>query len=354
LVFFWILLRILKEFLAMKKRLFGLLVVSLTLLGCSTKQETPAQRPDYALAIHGGAGTILRENMTPEQEEAYKQALGEALDAGEAVLKRGGSAMDAVEAAIVIMEDSPLFNAGKGAVFTSEGTNELDAAFMDGRTLEAGAVAGVTTIKNPIRLARAVMTNSPHVMMSGSGAEQFAEQQGLELVAPDYFFTQQRWDGLQKAKAREQESSNHRKGTFKDDKFGTVGCVALDKDGNIAAGTSTGGMTNKRFGRIGDAPIIGSGTYANNASCAVSCTGHGEFFIRYTVAHDVAALMSYKGLSLAEAADLVINTKLKEAGGEGGLIAIDRAGRIAMPFNSAGMYRGYVLPGKRDIAIYKD
>ncbi len=338
----------------MKKRLFGLLVVAMTVISCGPAAESPSARPEYALAIHGGAGTIRRENMLPEQEAAYKKALGEALDAGEAILKQGGTAMDAVEAAIVVMEDFPLFNAGKGAVFTSEGTNELDAAFMDGRTLEAGAIAGVTTVKNPIRLARAVMEHSPHVMMSGTGAEAFAVQQGLEIVSPDYFFTQQRWDGLQRAKAAAQESQNHREEAFRDYKFGTVGCVALDKAGNIAAGTSTGGMTNKRYGRIGDAPIIGAGTYANNSSCAVSCTGHGEFFIRYTVAHDVAALMEYRGMSLAEATDLVVNKKLKAAGGEGGLIAIDRNGQIAMPFNSEGMYRGYAKPGAREIAIYRD
>ncbi len=310
--------------------------------------------PEYALVIHGGAGTIRRESMSPEKEAAYIAALNGALDVGEQILKSGGTAMDAVEAVVVFLEDTPLFNAGKGAVFTHEGRNELDAAFMNGATLEAGAVAGVTIVKNPIRLARAVMDHSAHVMMAGDGAEEFAIAQGLDTVAPDYFFTQERWNALERAKAEENKSSGVLFPPSQDNKFGTVGCVALDKNGNIAAGTSTGGMTNKRYSRIGDSPIIGAGTYAENASCGISATGHGEFFIRYTVAHDVAALIKYKGLTLGDAADLVVHEKLKSAGGEGGLIALDKKGNIAMPFNSEGMYRGYAKPGERFTGIYKD
>lgn len=326
-------------------------------MGCNPKPSATTgaaspERAEYALVIHGGAGTIRRENMTPEREAAYLAALNEALDIGERMLQNGSSAMDAVEAVIVYLEDVPLFNAGKGAVFTNDGRNELDASFMDGATLEAGAVAGVTIVKNPIRLARAVMEKSVHVMMAGRGAELFAIEQGLDTVPPDYFFTQDRWEGLQRAIDRENKSSGSLLLSGDDSKFGTVGCVALDKSGNIAAGTSTGGMTNKRYGRIGDAPIIGAGTYANNATCGVSGTGHGEYFIRYTVAHDVSALMEYKGMSLAEAADLVVNKKLKAAGGEGGLIALDKNGNVAMPFNSEGMYRGYARPGRREVGIY--
>ncbi len=342
------------------KKIFLISFSALSLwYGCSPNTQTSSQavsgkRPEYAIVIHGGAGTIRRENMTPEKEATYLSALNEALDTGERILQNGGSAMDAVEATIVFLEDSPLFNAGKGAVFTNDGRNELDASFMDGATLEAGAVAGVAIIKNPIRLARAIMEKSPHVMMAGRGAELFAKEQGLDTVPPDYFFTQERWDGLQRAKERENKASGALSPDIRDAKFGTVGCVALDKNGNIAAGTSTGGMTNKRYGRIGDAPIIGGGTYANNATCGVSATGHGEFFIRYTVAHDISALMEYKGLTLTEAADLVVNQKLKTAGGEGGIIALDKNGQVAMPFNSEGMYRGYAMPGKREVAIYKD
>lgn len=335
-------------------------IAFLSLLMSCQPETSPQNRdslesaPEYALVIHGGAGTIRRESMSPEKEAAYIAALNGALDTGEQILKSGGSAMDAVEAVVVYLEDNPLFNAGKGAVFTHEGRNELDAAFMNGATLEAGAVAGVTMVKNPIRLAKAVMEHSAHVMMAGAGAEQFAIAQGLDTVSPDYFFTQERWNALERAKAEENKSSGVIFPPLHDNKFGTVGCVALDKNGNIAAGTSTGGMTNKRYGRIGDSPIIGAGTYAENASCGISATGHGEFFIRYTVAHDVAALIKYKGLALGAAADLVIHEKLKPAGGEGGLIALDKHGNIAMPFNSEGMYRGYAKPGERYVGIYKD
>ncbi|HEX6939934.1 MAG TPA: isoaspartyl peptidase/L-asparaginase, partial [Longimicrobiales bacterium] len=266
---------------------------------------------DIVIAIHGGAGTIRRGDMTPELEQAYRAKLEEALRAGYAILEKGGTSLDAVVAAIVVMEDSPLFNAGKGAVFTSEGKNELDAAIMDGATLRAGAVAGVTRVKNPIRLARAVMEHSPHVMLAGAGAEAFAGEQGLELVDPSYFFTQHRWDALQRAKAEAAGTPVSRpdgpQAFFPDDrKFGTVGAVALDRHGNLAAGTSTGGMTTKRWGRIGDSPIIGAGTYANNASCAVSATGHGEYFIRNVVAHDICARVEYGGQTLEEAANYVV------------------------------------------------
>jgi beta-aspartyl-peptidase (threonine type) len=327
------------------------------------------------LVIHGGAGTITRANMTPEKEKAYREVLNTALQKGYAVLKQGGTSEKAVETAIMVMEDSPLFNAGKGAVFTNEGKNEMDAAIMDGKTLKAGAIAGVTTIKNPIRGAIAVMEKSPHVLMAGKGADLFAKEQGLEIVDPSYFYTEARYKALQKAKEEEKVELDHTENTKKDigkkpktgfvkeedliftegKKYGTVGCVALDKFGNLTAGTSTGGMTNKKYGRIGDAPIIGAGTYANNNTCAVSATGHGEFFIRSVVAYDISALMEYKGLSVKEAADEVVMKKLVERGGEGGLIALDRNGNIAMPFNSEGMYRGYVkADGKSEIMIYKD
>jgi len=327
------------------------------------------------LVIHGGAGTITRANMTTEQEKAYKSVLNNALQQGYKVLKDGGTSLKAVEAAIMVMEDSPLFNAGKGAVFTNEGKNELDASVMNGSNLKAGAIAGVTTVKNPIRAAIAVMDKSPHVMMTGTGADLFAKEQGLEIVDPSYFYTEARYKALIKAKESEKVELDHTeqpkekvksnpKTGFNDakdliftegKKFGTVGCVALDKFGNLAAGTSTGGMTNKRYGRVGDAPIIGAGTYANNATCAVSATGHGEYFIRSVVAYDISALMEYKGLSLQKAADEVVMKKLVTIGGEGGVIALDRSGNIAMPFNSEGMYRGYIRSnGESEVLIYKD
>jgi beta-aspartyl-peptidase (threonine type) len=251
------------------------------------------------------------------------------------------------------MEDSPLFNAGKGAVFTNDGTNELDASFMDGKTQNAGAIGGVKTVRNPIKAARAVMDNSPHVMLSGSGADQFAKEQGLEIVDPSYFHTDRRWESLQKAKAKENKQTGYVT-QLSEYKFGTVGCAALDKDGNLAAGTSTGGMTNKRWGRIGDAPIIAAGVYADNATCAVSSTGHGEYFIRYVVAYDIAARMAYLGESLEEASNNVVNKKLVEKGGEGGIISVDKDGNVAMPFNSKGMYRGYAKPNERVVKIYED
>ena len=294
----------------------------------------------YGLVIHGGAGTITKKNMSSEKESAYRDKLTEALAAGFEILEKGGSSMNAVETTIRIMEDSPLFNAGKGAVFTNAGTNELDASIMDGSTLQAGAVAGVKTIKNPISAARKVMEETRHVMLAGDGADYFAKEQGLEIVNNDYFYTEKRWKALQKA----QDSEKH----------GTVGCVALDRNGNLAAGTSTGGLTNKRWGRIGDTPIVGAGNYANNQTCGVSGTGQGEYFIRGNMAFDVSALMNYSSLSVEQAARQVIG-KLSGRGGRGGLIAMDKNGNIAMPFNTEGMYRGYYLNGSEPIIkIYND
>ncbi|MBT8393979.1 MAG: isoaspartyl peptidase/L-asparaginase [Flavobacteriaceae bacterium] len=317
--------------------------------------------PLFSIAIHGGAGTILRKNMSAEKEAKYKDKLEEAIRVGYEVLKNGGTSLDAVTKTINVLEDSPLFNAGKGAVFTNAGTNELDASIMDGQTLNAGASAGTTNVKNPIDLARAIMDKSPHVMMSGKGAEKFAEEQGLEIVDLKYFHTENRMKSLIRAKKREKKEPEHEnKSAFydpqiKDFKFGTVGCVALDKKGNLAAGTSTGGMTNKRWGRIGDAPIIGAGTYANNATCAVSSTGWGEFFIRAMVAHDISALMEYKGMSLKDAAHEVIHKKVGDLGGDGGIVAVDKNGNVTMEFNTAGMYRASMSDkGELKIAIYKD
>jgi len=299
------------------------------------------------LVIHGGAGTILRANMSAEAEKQYRAGLEEALRTGHAVLTKGGSSVDAVEAAVRVMEDNPLFNAGKGAVFTHEGRNELDAAIMEGKTKMAGSVAGVTIIKNPITAARAVMEKSKHVMMVGRGAELFATKMGLDIVDPSYFWTERRWKSLQQELLKEQQEQS-------DKKFGTVGAVAVDSAGNIAAATSTGGTTNKQFGRVGDAPIIGAGTYAENESCAVSATGHGEYFIRWTVAHDIAALVKYRGMSVAEAANEVIHKKLAPVKGEGGVIVLDAKGNFAMTFNSEGMYRGWIgADGIAHVEIYK-
>jgi L-asparaginase / beta-aspartyl-peptidase len=342
------------------KNLLPLFVLFLMISGCE-RVKKPVSRMNLApgpitLVIHGGAGTIKRENMTPEREQAYNDALNNALNAGFEVLENGGKSLDAVIAAIKIMEDSPLFNAGKGAVFTNEGKNELDASIMDGSNLMAGAVAGVTTIKNPITAAYAVMTQSEHVMMAGPGAEKFAEEQGLEIVEPSYFFDSLRWEQLQRAKENEGgKEASLIDPYIKDKKYGTVGCVALDQFGNIAAGTSTGGMTNKRYGRVGDAPIIGAGTYANNLTCGVSATGHGEYFIRLAVARDIASLMEYKDYSLQQAADTVIHRKLEALGGDGGIVALDRQGNVSMTFNSEGMYRGYIKKtGEGKTFIYKD
>lgn len=315
--------------------------------------QLSTNRAAYAMVIHGGAGTILKENLTDEMEALYRSALDKALSIGEQILTEGGTSMDAVIATIKSMEDSPLFNAGIGAVYTNEGNNELDASIMRGNDLEAGAVGGVKTVKNPITAARAVLEKSEHVMMVGEGADTFAKLCGLELVDNSYFRTERRAKSLQRALERE-EKEKKEVSELSESKFGTVGAVALDVHGNIVAGTSTGGMTNKRYNRIGDSPIIGAGTYANNRTCGVSCTGHGEYFIRYAVAHDVSAMMAYKGVSLQEASDDIINGKLKKAGGSGGLVALDKNGHAAMPFNTPGMYRGYVSDTKRFVAIFDD
>lgn len=314
--------------------------------------STETVRPAYAIAIHGGAGTILKANMDEATEKQYLAALNKALDIGESKLKAGATSLDAIVETLKYLEDVPLFNAGKGAVFTNAERNELDASIMDGKTQNAGAVGGITIVRNPITAARAVMDQSEHVMLTGTGAEEFALKVGLDTVSNDYFYTERRFQSLQRIKAEENQQTGFLE-EREPHKYGTVGCVALDKDGNIAAGTSTGGMTNKRFNRIGDSPIIGAGSYANNATCAVSSTGHGEFFIRYVVAHDISARMEYKGESLAEAADYVINKKLKKAGGSGGVIALDANGNIAMPFNTEGMYRAYAKPNERVVKIYK-
>jgi L-asparaginase / beta-aspartyl-peptidase len=309
----------------------------------------------FGLVIHGGAGTIERAKMTPEREREHRAGLERALTAGCEILKRGGSSLDATEAAVRVLEDDPHFNAGKGAVFTSAGTNELDAAIMDGKTLKAGAVASVKHIKNPVSLARLIMEKSPHVMLDCAGAEAFAKENGIELVDQKYFFTQERWDALQKLKAAEKTSgSGDKKFIISDqDRHGTVGAVALDQNGNLAAATSTGGTTNKRAGRIGDSPVIGAGTYANNMTCAVSGTGDGEYFIRSVVGHDISALMEYRGMPLQEAGQTVLD-KVAKLGGTGGLIAIDRQGNVTLPFNTNGMYRGYVDPsGKFVVEIYR-
>lgn len=311
------------------------------------------------LVIHGGAGTITRQSMTAEMEKQYREALEQALRAGHAVLAKGGSSVDGVEAAIRVLEDSPLFNAGKGAVFTREGRNELDASIMDGRNKMAGSIAGVSIIRNPITAARAVMEKSEHVMMVGRGAELFATKMGLEIVDPSYFWTERRWKALQNELLKEEGIKPQAELDFPDEKkFGTVGAVALDAAGNLAAGTSTGGMTKKQFGRVGDAPIIGAGTYAENESCAVSATGHGEYFIRWTVAYDIAALVKYRGMTVKQAGDEVIHKKLMASTpekGEGGVIILDRKGNFATPFNSEGMYRGHIgADGVPHVLIYKD
>jgi beta-aspartyl-peptidase (threonine type) len=311
-------------------------------------------KQDITLAIHGGAGTITRENMTPEREQQYRQALEEALKAGHAVLVANGTSEEAVIAAIMTMENSPLFNAGKGAVYTNAGKNEMDAAIMLGHNLNAGAVTGITRTKNPILLAQSVMNKSQHVMLSGEGADVFAEENELEMVDPSYFGTESRLKSLERAKARELGTGKYEYWLEDNDfKYGTVGAVALDVHGNLAAATSTGGMTNKRWGRIGDAPIIGAGTYANNASVAVSATGHGEYFIRSMVAHDIAALVQYRNMSVLKAAKMVIFKKMAALGGTGGVIVLDRDGNYTMPFNTEGMYRGAIrADGTMEIGIY--
>jgi beta-aspartyl-peptidase (threonine type) len=324
-------------------------------LGSAAARPAAAQAvgPEWAFAVHGGAGTARRESMTPELESQYTAALTAALEAGQEILASGGSSLDAVEAALRLLEDSPLFNAGKGAVFTHDGRNELDASIMDGASLAAGAVAELRHVKNPISLARRVMEASPHVMMAGVGAEEFALEQGIELVPARYFFTERRWQSLQRAREAEGRAEAERGAGAEPraeaepvgalgERLGTVGAVALDRHGNLAAGTTTGGMTNKRFGRIGDSPIIGAGTYADNRACAVSGTGHGEFFIRNAVAHDICVRVLYLEESIGEAADAVVMGVLVEQGGDGGVIALGPEGAIAMPFNTPSMLRGYV------------
>ncbi|TQV84895.1 isoaspartyl peptidase/L-asparaginase family protein [Aliikangiella coralliicola] len=366
-----------------KTFLFLLMLVSANTLADNNKNlKSNTAKGNIAIAIHGGAGTILKANMTPELEKAYHAKLAEALKAGYQVLKTGGSSVNAVQAAIVIMEDSPLFNAGKGAVFTHDKTNELDASIMEGKSLNAGAISGVSRIKNPIKLATLVMNNSKHVMLSGQGAEEFANSQSVELVSSDYFHTDRRWNQLlkllkdepdsfklsedkddkhaQQSKNPQDLNNEHSAKTAQltqwpdDDKFGTVGAVALDHSGNLAAGTSTGGMTNKKFGRIGDSPIIGAGTYADNQACAISATGHGEYFIRAAVAHDICARVKYKKVSLQQAADEVIQEKLKAMQGDGGIVGMSPTGEPVFSFNSSGMYRGYIdKNGKIFTAIYQ-
>ncbi len=336
------------------------------------KQLQSPQNPKLGFMIHGGAGVITRGSLTPEKEKEFRDKLAEVVLAGYKALQAGKTSTDAVEIAIRMMEDSPLFNAGKGAVFTHDGKNELDSSIMDGKTLMAGAVAGLRHVKNPITLARAVMEKSPHVMMIGDGAEQFAKEQKIDLVDEKYFWTQQRWDDLQNVLKEEKDKSEKlEKGKSEGvkpsvsstsvpasqeprNRFGTVGAVALDKSGNLAAGTSTGGMTNKRYGRVGDAPIIGAGTYANNDGCAISATGWGEYFIRLGVARDVSSMVEYRAMPIQAAADLVIQKKLQKLGGDGGVIAMDRFGNMAISFNSEGMYRAYInSEGKPVVEIYK-
>ena len=322
-----------------------LICLSLILMSLHALAEAPV-----AIAIHGGAGTIERGNLTAEQEEAIRSALTEAIRAGHAVLDEGGTSLDAVVSAVRILEDAPQFNAGRGAVLTHDGTVEMDASIMDGATLAAGAVASVQGIRHPIEAARAVMTESPHVMLVSTGANAFARSQGLEFKDPNWFITDFRAEQLRAVQAREDASVQ-----LSEDWFSTVGAVALDVHGNLAAATSTGGMTNKRWGRVGDSPIIGAGTYADNRTCAVSATGHGEFFIRHVVAYDICARMRHAGASLAESANHVIQEDLRSAGGDGGVIAVDAKGNIAMPFNTEGMYRAAIdVDGQLTVAIYGD
>jgi beta-aspartyl-peptidase (threonine type) len=346
-------------------KLFALLLSSI-MLPCLPNLALAEDAPPFTLVLHGGAGNITRAGIPQEIEAKYRASIELALRTGHAILAAGGSSTDAVEAAIKVFEDDPLFNAGKGAVFTHDGKNELDASIMDGNSGKAGAVAGVSTIKNPISAARAVMDKSKHVMLIGSGAEKFAAAQHLEIVEPSYFFTQQRWDQLQRAKEKDQLELDHNGTSQKtsdaplplwqsDYKFGTVGAVALDKYGNLAAGTSTGGLTNKLYGRVGDSPVIGAGTYADNATAAISCTGTGEFFMRGLIAYDITARMKYLKLPLADATEQTIKTALDAKQGQGGLIALDAKGNIKFGFNTEGMYRGYIKSDGNPVAMmFKD
>lgn len=338
----------------MKKHTCTFIMMAGLYLICSCTPGTPEQKKipvETVMVIHGGAGVIRQTEMNGEKEQLYRDKLQEALMAGFNLLKEGGSSLDAVQAAINIMEDSPLFNAGKGAVFAANGKNEMDAAIMDGKTGQAGAVTCVRHVKNPIDLARLVMEKSEHVLLSGEGAEEFAREQGLTLMPEEYFFTEYRWQQLIRAREKEKQMMD----SLAQNKSGTVGALALDRNGNLAAGTSTGGRTNKRYGRIGDTPLIGAGTYADNKSCAVSATGHGEYFIRGVVAYDIAAMIEYRGFSLNEAVQEAIHKKLTRAGGSGGVIALDARGNIAMTFNTEGMYRGYIRGNEEAvILLYKE
>ncbi len=322
-----------------------ILLIIIFLFTSCLNNEKEKKDINFGIVIHGGAGTLLKENMSDENEKQYLNALETAIKIGYNIIKDGGSSQLAVEKTINFLENSPLFNAGKGAVLTSSGTVELDASFMDGKTLNAGAVAGVRTLKNPISAAIKVMENSPHVFLSGEGADQFGKEQGLDIVDQKYFLTKRRINSLKNVKEKELNNdkiSLINSKEYMNQKYGTVGCVVLDKNGNLASGTSTGGMTNKKWNRIGDVPVIGAGTYANNKTCAVSSTGWGEFFIRNVVAYDISALIEYKGLSLKEAARIVIHDKVAKLGGNGGVIAIDNKGNIAMEMNTPGMYRAHI------------
>jgi|SRR5688572_6771417 len=308
----------------------------------------------FTIAVHGGAGTISKNSMTSEKEAAYVKALNEAIDAGYRILEKNGDALEAVKAAVIELENNILFNAGRGSVFTDTGTHEMDASIMDGRDLGAGAVAAVKNIRNPIELAHTVMKKSEHVFLIGSGAEEFAKQNGIALEPDEYFYSEFRFLQLQKAKRSNETALDHDININEERKFGTVGAVACDANGNLAAATSTGGMTNKQWGRVGDSPIIGAGTYANNKTCAISCTGHGEPFIKAVAAYDVSCLMEYKGMSLEEAMDIVVMGKLMKIEGDGGMIGVDAKGNASLIFNSEGMYRGFCSSdGKREVAIYK-
>jgi beta-aspartyl-peptidase (threonine type) len=336
-----------------------LALASLVLLSCHdspklSKEKDVPKKENFGIVIHGGAGVIKKENMTDSLQNAYEEKLQEAIDVGHQILAEGGTALEAVQRTINVMENSPLFNSGKGAVLNADGIAELDASIMDGKTLNAGAISGVQHIKNPINLAYEVMDKSKHVMLSAMGAEEFAKQHDLEFVENSYFLTERRKRALDASKAKEQGLSAN-EFFLSNEKYGTVGCAALDKNGNLAAGTSTGGMTNKKYGRIGDSPIIGAGTYANNKTCAISATGHGEYFIRGVVAYDISAMMEYQGISLEKAAQRVIQKKLTELGGTGGIIGIDNKGKVVMEFNTPGMFRATKnAKGETTIKMYRD
>ncbi|WP_019037024.1 isoaspartyl peptidase/L-asparaginase family protein [Psychroflexus tropicus] len=336
-----------------------LFLISLLFVACHdspklSKEKNLPKTPKFGIVIHGGAGVIKKENMTDSLQKAYEEKLQEAIDVGHKILSEGGTALEAVQKTINVMENSPLFNSGKGAVLNAEGIAELDASIMDGKTKNAGAISGVQHIKNPINLAYKVMKESEHVMLSAKGAEEFAMLHDLEFVENSYFMTKRRKRALEASKAREKGISSS-EFFLSNEKYGTVGCAALDQDGNLAAGTSTGGMTNKKYGRIGDSPIIGAGTYANNKTCAISATGHGEYFIRNVVAHDISAMMEYQGISLEQAAKRVIQKKLTDLGGTGGIVGIDKNGKVIMEFNTPGMFRATKnVKGETEIKMYKD